>query len=81
MPLNKIKLKAEIKAAFVKAASETENPDAVVDALSETISNAIDEFVKGLQITYVPANPQNPPPTPFVAGIYPVTGTFSYTLS
>lgn len=81
MALNKVKLKQEIKAAFTEAKLEENNPDAVFDAIAGKISDAIDDYIKGLQITYVPANPQNPPPAPFIAGPYPVTGTFGYTLS
>jgi len=51
------------------------------DEFAERLSMLIEDYVKGLQITYVPANPQNPPASPFMAGPYPVTGTFGYILS
>ena len=79
MALNKAKLKQGIKAAFVEARSEEKNPDAVFDAIANKISDAIDEYVKGLQITYNPAAlPAGPA---LIAGPYPVTGLFKYTLS
>ncbi len=70
--LDKDKLKKSIQSAFIEAKGKTDNPEAAIEALSGHIANAIDDFVKSLEISYTSG---------LVAGPYPVTGTFTYTLS
>jgi hypothetical protein len=70
--LDKNKLKKSIESAFVEAKGKTDNPEAAIEALSGQIADAIEVFVKSLQITYNSG---------LIAGPYPVSGTFTYTLS
>jgi hypothetical protein len=72
MALDKEGLKSQIKAAFVEAKSKETNPDQVFDALAGKIADAVDQFVKELQITYT---------TGLTAPNGPVAGNFTYTLS
>ncbi len=72
MPLNKTKLKADIKAAFVNAKAKDREPDAVFDALAGNISDAIDTYIKQMMITYS---------TGLIAPGGAVTGTFGYTIN
>lgn len=70
--LDKDKLKKSIQSAFLEAKGKIDNPEAAIEALSGDIANAIDDFVKSIEISYTSG---------LVAGPYPVTGTFTYTLS
>ena len=72
MPLNKVQLKADIKAAFADAKSKEKDPDVVFDALAGKISDAIDSYVKQMMITYT---------TGLTAPNGPVAGAFGYTIN
>lgn len=71
--LNKIKLKDDVKAVFLaRMTNPNAQQQAEVDALAEGISDAIDDFVRGIEISYVSG---------LVAPNGPVTGTFQYSLN
>ena len=72
MPLDKATLKTNIKAAFDAAKQKEDNPDAAFDALAGSIADAIDAYVKQMQITYTLG---------LAAPNGNVTGSFGYTLS
>ncbi|MDD2965539.1 MAG: hypothetical protein PHU33_16470 [Bacteroidales bacterium] len=65
-------LKSSIKQAFLDQRNKTDNPEAAIDDLAGKIADAVDVFIKGLVISYTSG---------LVAGPYPVTGTFNYSLS
>lgn len=69
MALNKIQLKNEIKQILTDMENRTEDSK---DEFATRLSDAIDAYVKGIQITYT---------TGLVATTYPVTGVFNYTVS
>jgi len=70
--LDKYKLKKSLESAFNEARTKIDDPQEAIEALSSQIADAIDDFVRELQITYNSG---------LIAGPYPVTGTFIYTLS
>lgn len=72
MPLNKVQLKTDIKAAFLAAKAKTDDPDAAFDALAGSIADAVDSYVKQMQITYSSG---------LTAPNGPVAGVFGYILS
>lgn len=70
--LDKNKLKKSIEAAFLEARGKNDNPEDAIARLSSQIADAIDDYVRSLQITYN---------TGLTAGPYPVAGVFGYSLS
>jgi hypothetical protein len=72
MALNKATLKESIKAGFVAAKQNTDDPDAAFDALAGAISDAVDIYVKQMTITYT---------TGLTAPNGPVAGVFGNTIS
>lgn len=70
--LNKEDLRFKIEIALLDQRSNTDNPEAAAQDLSTKNAEAIDEYVKGMMITYT---------TGLIAGPYPVTGTFNFTIS
>ena len=72
MALNKVQLRASIKAAFIEAKSKDKNPEAAFDALAAKIADAIDSYVRQMQITYT---------TGLTAPNGPVGGLFGNTIN
>ena len=72
MALNKAQLAADIKAAFTETKLKETDPDIVFGALADSISNAIDSYVKQIMITYV---------TGLTAPNGLVGGSFGYKIS
>jgi|AMZC01.1.fsa_nt_AMZC01002902.1_17 hypothetical protein len=70
--LDKNKLRKSIESAFLEAKAKTDNPEEAIEVLSEQIANAIDDYIRSLDITYTSG---------LIAGTYAVTGIFNYTLS
>ncbi len=71
--LNKIKLKNDVKAVFLaRMTNPNSQQQAEVDSLAEGISDAIDEYVRGLEITYIAG---------LTAPSGAVAGTFNYSLN
>jgi hypothetical protein len=70
--LNKDELQFMIENALLDQRFNTDNPEAAAQDLSTKIADAIDDYVKSMMITYT---------TGLIAGPYPVTGTFNFTIS
>ncbi len=70
--LNKTKLKTDIKAALLDQRTKTDNPQAAADQLASKIADAVDSYVRGIQITYTVGLSNS-------SG--PVVGAFNYTIS
>jgi ElaB/YqjD/DUF883 family membrane-anchored ribosome-binding protein len=70
--LNKEELRVKIEVALLDQRSNTDNPEAAAKDLSFKIADAIDDYVRDMTITYVSG---------LIAGPYPVTGSFSNTIS
>lgn len=69
MALNKIALKTEIKSILDDMKERNED---ATDEFATRLSDAIDDYVKGIQITYT---------TGLTASTFPVVGVFQYTVS
>lgn len=72
MSLDKITLKAEIKAAFNDQKGKTENQEAAIDDLAQKITNAVENYVKSITVTSTFA---------LTAPNGPVTGSITNTIS
>ena len=72
MALNKAILAQAIAKAFIDQTAKKENTEAAIQDLATKIADAIDIYVKDLQITYT---------TGLTASTYSVVGSFTYTLS
>lgn len=70
--LDKDRLKAKIKAAFIKEQPTEEKPEDAADRIAEAIAQAVVDEIKNLKITYTSG---------LVAGTSSVTGTLNNTLS
>lgn len=53
--LNSLKLKNDMKKAFARARSKTDNPDEAIDTLCTELTAAIDSYVKTATIIATPA--------------------------
>lgn len=73
MPLNQVRLKNKIKAAFQAEQSEQSDYNASLDRISDKISQAVIEEIKELKIMYSTGLT-----TPSGGG--PVTGTLTHTI-
>lgn len=72
MALDTTSLKASIKAAFSDQESKMDNPDNALNDLADKIGDALETWIKTLQITYISG---------LTNGSGAVTGTFGNTLS
>lgn len=71
MALNKVQLKADIKAAFDAQKTKTSDPDAAINDIADKIATAIDNYVKTITITSIPV---------LTSPAGPVTGTITNTV-
>ena len=72
MALNKGALKQSIYHAFKDQTSKKDDPDAAMQDLAGKIADAVDVFIRQLEIDYTAG---------LLAPNGPVTGTFQYTLN
>lgn len=70
--LNKTKLKSDIKVALLDQRNNNDNPNKAADDLAGKIADAVDQYVRGISITYTAG---------LANGSGPVTGMFNYTIS
>ncbi|HSW64986.1 MAG TPA: hypothetical protein VLH56_16990 [Dissulfurispiraceae bacterium] len=56
MPLNKLQLKNDIKAAFNAVKDQEDNQAQAIDTLAGRIADAIDSYVRQANITATPAH-------------------------
>jgi len=72
MALNKEKLKSQIKSVLTELKQRESDPERAADEFAEALSGAIEEYIKGMEITYISG---------LITSAGPVTGVFQNQLS